>query len=163
EDALDTWFSSALWPFSTLGWPDQTKDLEYFFPTDLLVTGYDILFFWVARMIFSSLELTGKIPFHTVVLHGLIRDAQGRKMSKSLVSGDDQIDVIEKYGTDALRFMLVTGSSPGIDIRFPTERVENARNFANKLWNASRFVLMNLADGQPAQSGAALQYAVADR
>ncbi|BAD39351.1 valine--tRNA ligase [Symbiobacterium thermophilum] len=163
EDALDTWFSSALWPFSTLGWPDDTADLRYFFPTDVLVTGYDILFFWVARMIFSSLELTGKIPFHTVVLHGLVRDAQGRKMSKSLGNGVDPIDVIDQYGTDALRFMLVTGSSPGNDIRFHTERVENARNFANKLWNASRFVLMNLADWQPAAEGAALQYDVADR
>ena len=163
EDALDTWFSSALWPFSTLGWPDETKDLAYFFPTDVLITGYDILFFWVARMIFSSLELTGKIPFHTVVLHGLVRDAQGRKMSKSLGNGVDPIDVINQYGTDALRFMLVTGSSPGNDIRFHTERVENARNFANKLWNASRFVLMNLADWDPHADRSGLQYDIADR
>jgi len=163
EDALDTWFSSALWPFSTLGWPDETKDLGYFFPTDVLITGYDILFFWVARMIFSSLELTGKIPFHTVVLHGLVRDSQGRKMSKSLGNGVDPIDVINQYGTDALRFMLVTGSSPGNDIRFQTERVENARNFANKLWNASRFVLMNLADWEPEEGGLELKYDLADR
>jgi valyl-tRNA synthetase len=146
EDALDTWFSSALWPFSTLGWPDQTKDLGYFYPTDVLITGYDILFFWVARMIFSGIELTGENPFHTVVLHGLIRDAQGRKMSKSLGNGVDPLEVIDKYGTDALRFMLVTGSTPGNDIRFHWDKVEAARNFANKLWNASRFVLMNLED-----------------
>lgn len=145
-DALDTWFSSALWPFSTLGWPDKTKDLDYFYPNDVLITGYDILFFWVARMIFSGQELTGKNPFHTVVLHGLIRDAQGRKMSKSLGNGIDPLDVIEKHGTDALRFMLVTGSTPGNDIRFHWDKVEAARNFANKLWNASRFVLMNLED-----------------
>jgi len=149
EDALDTWFSSALWPFSTLGWPDQTPDLEYFYPTDVLITGYDILFFWVARMIFSALELTGKEPFHTVVLHGLIRDSQGRKMSKSLGNGVDPEEVIAKYGTDALRFTLVTGSTPGNDIRFSWNRVESSRNFANKLWNASRFVLMNLGDWKP--------------
>jgi valyl-tRNA synthetase len=163
EDALDTWFSSALWPFSTLGWPDKTPDQEYFFPGDVLITGYDILFFWVARMIFSSLELTGKAPFHTVVLHGLVRDAQGRKMSKSLGNGIDPIDVIEKFGTDALRFTLVTGSSPGNDIKFQLDRVEASRNFANKLWNASRFVLMNLEDWeaeQPVEEGALL---LADR
>ncbi|HYG60544.1 MAG TPA: valine--tRNA ligase, partial [Symbiobacteriaceae bacterium] len=146
EDALDTWFSSALWPFSTLGWPDKKPDLDYFFPGDVLVTGYDILFFWVARMIFSSLELTGKTPFHTVVLHGLVRDEKGRKMSKSLGNIVDPLDVIEKYGTDALRFMLVTGTTPGNDSRFYADKVEAARNFANKLWNASRFVLMNLED-----------------
>ncbi|HEY3368158.1 MAG TPA: valine--tRNA ligase [Symbiobacteriaceae bacterium] len=146
EDALDTWFSSALWPFSTLGWPDKTPDLGYFYPTDVLITGYDILFFWVARMIFSGIELTGKNPFHTVVLHGLIRDEKGRKMSKSLGNIVDPLDVIDKYGTDALRFMLVTGTTPGNDSRFYADKVEAARNFANKLWNASRFVLMNLAD-----------------
>lgn len=147
EDALDTWFSSALWPFSTMGWPDENADdFKYFFPNDVLITGYDILFFWVARMIFSSLELTEKIPFHTVVLHGLIRDSQGRKFSKSLGNGVDPLDVIEKYGADALRFMLVTGNTPGNDSRFYWDRVEAARNFANKLWNASRFVLMNLED-----------------
>ncbi|HYF91486.1 MAG TPA: valine--tRNA ligase [Symbiobacteriaceae bacterium] len=145
-DALDTWFSSALWPFSTLGWPDKTDDLSYFYPGDVLITGYDILFFWVARMIFSGLELTGKIPFHTVVLHGLIRDEKGRKMSKSLGNIVDPLDVIDKYGTDALRFMLVTGTTPGNDSRFYADKVEAARNFANKLWNASRFVLMNLED-----------------
>jgi valyl-tRNA synthetase len=146
EDALDTWFSSALWPFSTLGWPDETEDLRYFYPTDVLITGYDILFFWVARMIFSGIELTGKNPFHTVVLHGLVRDHLGRKMSKSLGNGVDPLEVIDKYGTDALRFMLVTGNTPGNDLRFHWDKVEAARNFANKLWNASRFVLMNLAD-----------------
>jgi valyl-tRNA synthetase len=149
EDALDTWFSSALWPFSTLGWPDKTPDLDHFYPNNVLVTGYDILFFWVARMIFSGLELTGKIPFHTVVLHGLVRDSQGRKMSKSLGNGIDPLDVIDKYGTDALRFMLVTGNTPGNDMRFHLDKVEAARNFANKLWNASRFVLMNLEDFAP--------------
>ncbi len=155
EDALDTWFSSALWPFSTLGWPDQTKDAGYFYPNDVLITGYDILFFWVARMIFSGIELTGKNPFHTVVLHGLIRDSQGRKFSKTLGNGIDPLDVIEKHGTDALRFMLVTGNTPGNDSRFYWDKVESARNFANKLWNASRFVLMNLEDwsGDDAQAG----------
>lgn len=146
EDALDTWFSSALWPFSTLGWPDETKDAGYFYPNDVLITAYDILFFWVARMIFSGIELTGKNPFHTVVLHGLIRDSQGRKFSKSLGNGVDPLDVIDKYGADALRFMLLTGNTPGNDMRFYWERVEAARNFANKLWNASRFVMMNLGD-----------------
>jgi valyl-tRNA synthetase len=147
EDALDTWFSSALWPFSTMGWPDENAaDFKYFFPNDALITGYDILFFWVARMIFSSLELTGEIPFNSVVLHGLIRDSQGRKFSKSLGNGIDPLDVIDKYGADALRFMLVTGNTPGNDMRFYWDRVEAARNFGNKLWNASRFVLMNLED-----------------
>ncbi len=143
EDVLDTWFSSALWPFSTLGWPNQTEDLKYFYPTDILVTGYDIIFFWVARMIFSGLEQMGKTPFHTVLIHGLVRDEQGRKMSKSLGNGVDPIEIIDKYGADALRFSLAIGVSPGNDTRFSTEKVESARNFANKVWNASRFVLMN--------------------
>jgi valyl-tRNA synthetase len=144
EDVLDTWFSSALWPFSTLGWPDNTPDLDYFYPTDVLVTGYDIIFFWVARMIFSGCEHTRKTPFHTVLIHGLIRDDKGRKMSKSLGNGIDPLEIVEKYGGDALRFNLVTGNSPGNDMRFYTERCEAMRNFANKIWNASRFVLMNL-------------------
>ncbi len=144
EDVLDTWFSSALWPFSTLGWPDKTEDLEYFYPTDVLVTGYDIIFFWVARMIFSGMEQMKQIPFHTVVIHGLVRDAQGRKMSKSLGNGIDPVEMIEQYGADALRFNLITGNSPGNDMRFFVERCEAMRNFANKLWNASRFVMMNL-------------------
>ena len=141
---LDTWFSSALWPFSTLGWPDKTPDLEYFFPTDVLVTGYDIIFFWVARMIFSSCEQMKKPPFHTVLIHGLIRDPQGKKMSKSAGNGVDPLDMIEKFGADALRFNIITGNSPGNDMRFYVERCEAMRNFANKLWNASRFVMMNL-------------------
>ena len=149
EDTLDTWFSSALWPFSTLGWPEQTKDLDYFYPTDVLVTGYDIIFFWVIRMVFSGLEQTGKSPFHTVLIHGLVRDSQGRKMSKSLGNGIDPLDVIEKYGADALRLTLVTGNAPGNDMRFYWERVEASRNFANKVWNASRFIMMNLGDEDP--------------
>lgn len=144
EDVLDTWFSSALWPFSTLGWPEKTADFEHYFPTDVLVTGYDIIFFWVARMIFMSLEFTGRVPFHTVCIHGLVRDALGRKMSKSLGNGVDPLEVIEKYGADTLRFTLITGQAPGNDLRFRQENVENSRNFANKIWNASRFVLMNL-------------------
>ncbi len=144
EDVLDTWFSSALWPFSTMGWPDKTPDLEKWFPTDVLVTGYDIISFWVSRMIFSSLEHTGEIPFSTVFIHGLVRDAQGRKMSKSLGNGIDPLEIIDKYGADALRFALTTGNSPGNDMRFSDEKIEAARNFANKLWNASRFVRMNL-------------------
>ena len=144
EDVLDTWFSSALWPFSTLGWPDKTPDLDYFYPTSVLVTGYDILFFWVARMIFSGMEHMKKAPFHTVLYHGLIRDAQGRKMSKSLGNGVDPIEVIDTYGADALRFNIITGNSPGNDMRFYPERCEAMRNFANKIWNASRFVMMNL-------------------
>lgn len=144
KDVLDTWFSSALWPFSTLGWPDNTEDLKYFYPTSVLVTGYDIIFFWVARMIFSGLHNMGEIPFETVLMHGIIRDAEGKKMSKSLGNGVDPLDVIDNYGADALRFMLVTGNAPGNDIRFFSERVEAARNFANKVWNASRFVMMNL-------------------
>ena len=144
EDVLDTWFSSALWPFSTLGWPDKTPELEYFYPTSVLVTGYDILFFWVARMIFSGLEHTNQIPFKTVLFHGLIRDEKGRKMSKSLGNGVDPMEVIETYGADALRFNIITGNSPGNDLRYYNERCEAMRNFANKIWNASRFVLMNL-------------------
>ncbi len=144
EDVLDTWFSSALWPFSTLGWPENTRELDYFYPTSVLVTGYDIIFFWVARMIFSGLEHMGQEPFKTVYIHGLVRDAQGRKMSKSLGNGIDPLEVIEQYGADALRFTLVTGNSPGNDMRFSTEKVESSRNFANKIWNASRFIQMNL-------------------
>ena len=144
EDTLDTWFSSALWPFSTLGWPDRTKELEYFYPTDVLVTGYDIIFFWVIRMIFSGYEHMGAKPFSTVLFHGLVRDGQGRKMSKSLGNGIDPLEVIEKYGADALRFTLVTGNAPGNDMRFTDERVEASRNFANKVWNASRFIMMNM-------------------
>ncbi|MGM9613711.1 MAG: valine--tRNA ligase, partial [Butyricicoccus sp.] len=144
EDVLDTWFSSALWPFSTLGWPDQTKELEYFYPTNVLVTGYDIIFFWVARMIFSGMEQMKEEPFKTVYIHGLVRDAQGRKMSKSLGNGIDPLEIIDQYGADALRFTLVTGNSPGNDMRFSTEKVESSRNFANKIWNASRFIQMNL-------------------
>ena len=143
-DVLDTWFSSALWPFSTLGWPDKTEDLEYFYPTSTLVTRYDIIFFWVARMIFSGIHNMGETPFDTVLIHGIIRDSQGRKMSKSLGNGVDPLEVIDEYGADALRFMLVTGNAPGNDIRYIPERVEAARNFANKIWNASRFVMMNL-------------------
>ena len=144
EDTLDTWFSSALWPFSTLGWPKKTEDLDYFFPTDVLVTGYDIIFFWVIRMIFSGYEQMGKAPFHTVLFHGLVRDSQGRKMSKSLGNGIDPLEVIDKYGADALRLTLITGNAPGNDMRFYWERVESSRNFANKVWNASRFIMMNL-------------------
>ena len=143
-DTLDTWFSSALWPFSTLGWPDKTEDLEYFYPTNTLVTGYDIITFWVSRMIFSALHYTDNIPFDTVLIHGLVRDAQGRKMSKSLGNGIDPLEIIDKYGADALRFALATGNSPGNDMRFSDEKIEAARNFANKLWNAARFVMMNL-------------------
>jgi len=143
-DTLDTWFSSALWPFSTMGWPKDTEDLRTFFPTNTLVTGYDIITFWVSRMIFSALEYTGEIPFDTVLIHGLVRDAQGRKMSKSLGNGIDPLEIIDKYGADALRFALATGNSPGNDMRFSDEKIEAARNFANKLWNAARFVMMNL-------------------
>ena len=143
-DTLDTWFSSALWPFETLGWPDKTEDLDYFYPTDVLVTGYDIIFFWVIRMIFSGFEQMGKKPFSTVLFHGLVRDSQGRKMSKSLGNGIDPLEVIEQYGADALRLTLITGNAPGNDMRFYYERVENSRNFANKVWNASRFIMMNM-------------------
>ena len=149
-DTLDTWFSSALWPFSTLGWPDKTADLDYFYPTSTLVTGYDIIFFWVARMIFSAVEHTGQTPFDTVFIHGIVRDSQGRKMSKSLGNGIDPLEVIDQYGADALRFTLATGNSPGNDMRYMQEKVEASRNFANKLWNASRFILMNLSDDEPA-------------
>ena len=144
EDTLDTWFSSALWPFSTLGWPENTEELDYFYPADVLVTGYDIIFFWVIRMVFSGLEQTGKTPFHHVLIHGLVRDSQGRKMSKSLGNGIDPLEVIDKYGADALRLTLMTGNAPGNDMRFYWERVEASRNFANKVWNASRFIMMNL-------------------
>ncbi len=150
EDTLDTWFSSALWPFSTLGWPDETLDYKYFYPTATLVTAYDIIFFWVARMIFSGMEYTGKAPFNTVLFHGVIRDAQGRKMSKSLGNGVDPLEEIDKFGADALRFTLATGNSPGNDMRYSADRVEASRNFANKLWNAARFVLMNLDENEPA-------------
>ena len=151
EDTLDTWFSSALWPFSTLGWPDKTEDLDYFYPTNVLVTGYDIIFFWVIRMVFSGIEHTGKLPFHTVLFHGLVRDSQGRKMSKSLGNGIDPLEVIDQYGADALRLTLITGNAPGNDMRFYWERVEASRNFANKIWNASRFVLMNQKEELPEQ------------
>ena len=144
EDTLDTWFSSALWPFSTLGWPEKTEDFDYFYPTDVLVTGYDIIFFWVIRMVFSAIEQTGKVPFHHVLIHGLVRDSQGRKMSKSLGNGIDPLEIIDQYGADALRLTLITGNAPGNDMRFYMERVEASRNFANKVWNASRFIMMNL-------------------
>ena len=144
EDTLDTWFSSALWPFSTLGWPDKTEDFDYFYPTDVLVTGYDIIFFWVIRMVFSAIEQTGKVPFHHVLIHGLVRDSQGRKMSKSLGNGIDPLEIIDQYGADALRLTLITGNAPGNDMRFYMERVEASRNLANKVWNASRFIMMNL-------------------
>ena len=155
EDTLDTWFSSALWPFSTLGWPEKTEEMEYFYPTNVLVTGYDIIFFWVIRMVFSGLEQTGECPFGTVLIHGLVRDSQGRKMSKSLGNGIDPLEVIDKYGADALRMTLMTGNAPGNDMRFYWERVEASRNFANKVWNASRFIMMNIEkapvlDAQPA-------------
>lgn len=150
-DTLDTWFSSALWPFSTLGWPQQTEEMDYFYPTDVLVTGYDIIFFWVIRMVFSGYEQTGKSPFHTVLIHGLVRDSQGRKMSKSLGNGIDPLEVIDKYGADALRLTLITGNAPGNDMRFYWERVEASRNFANKVWNASRFIVMNLEGRQVTQ------------
>ncbi|MEG0570235.1 MAG: valine--tRNA ligase [Oscillospiraceae bacterium] len=146
DDTLDTWFSSALWPFSTLGWPDKTADFDYFYPTNTLVTGYDIIFFWVARMIFSAIEQTGKAPFDTVFLHGLVRDSQGRKMSKSLGNGIDPLEIIDEYGADALRLALVSNNSPGNDMRYSEEKIKSSRNFANKLWNATRFILMNLSD-----------------
>jgi valyl-tRNA synthetase len=146
EDVLDTWFSSGLWPFSTLGWPEETEDYKYFYPTNVLVTGYDIIFFWVVRMVFSAIEMTGELPFKHVYVHGLVRDAEGRKMSKSLGNGIDPLEIIDQFGADALRFMLTTGISPGNDMRFKTDKLESSRNFANKLWNASRFVIMNLQD-----------------
>lgn len=149
-DTLDTWFSSALWPFSTLGWPEETEDYKHYYPTNTLVTGYDIIPFWVMRMMFSGLEQTGQVPFDTVLIHGLVRDAQGRKMSKSLGNGIDPLEIIDKYGADALRFTLATGNSPGNDMRFSDERVEASRNFANKIWNAARFILVNLPENEPA-------------
>ena len=163
EDTLDTWFSSALWPFSTLGWPDKTPELEYFYPTDVLVTGYDIIFFWVIRMVFSALEQTGQVPFHHVLIHGLVRDSQGRKMSKSLGNGIDPLEVIDKYGADALRLTLITGNAPGNDMRFYWERVEASRNFANKVWNASRFIMMNLEKAQVPETMELSQLTDADR
>ena len=144
EDALDTWFSSALWPFSTMGWPDNTELLKQFYPTSVLVTGYDIIFFWVARMLIMGMEFMKEIPFEKVFIHGLVRDSQGRKMSKSLGNGIDPLEMAEKYGADALRFNLITGNSPGNDMRFYVEKCEAMRNFCNKIWNASRFVMMNL-------------------
>jgi len=162
-DTLDTWFSSALWPFSTLGWPEETEDLKYFYPTDVLVTGYDIIFFWVARMIFSGMEQMGKEPFKYVFIHGIVRDALGRKMSKSLGNGIDPLEVIDKYGTDALRFALTIGNSPGNDLRFSDEKVESSRNFANKIWNASRFVLMNFDDDIDFSKVDSNKFTVADR
>ncbi|MCM1161773.1 MAG: valine--tRNA ligase [Roseburia sp.] len=161
-DTLDTWFSSALWPFSTLGWPEQTEDLKYFYPTDVLVTGYDIIFFWVIRMIFSGLEQMGEKPFKTVLFHGLVRDSQGRKMSKSLGNGIDPLEVIDKYGADALRLTLITGNAPGNDMRFYYERVEASRNFANKIWNASRFIMMNM-DGKEVTELSAANLEPADK
>lgn len=163
NDVLDTWFSSALWPFSTLGWPENSEDLKYFYPTSTLVTGYDIIFFWVARMIFSGIHNMGETPFDTVFIHGIIRDSEGRKMSKSLGNGVDPLEVIDTYGADALRFMLVTGNAPGNDIRFYPERVEAARNFANKIWNASRFVLMNLDGALMEKYKNEKDYTLADR
>ncbi|MCR4943459.1 MAG: valine--tRNA ligase [Clostridium sp.] len=163
KDVLDTWFSSALWPFSTLGWPNKTEDLEYFYPTSTLVTGYDIIFFWVARMIFSGLHNMGETPFDTVLIHGIIRDSQGRKMSKSLGNGVDPLDVIDEYGADALRYMLVAGNAPGNDIRYYPEKVESARNFANKIWNASRFVMMNLDKDIMKKYEDSTEYSLADK
>ena len=161
-DTLDTWFSSALWPFSTLGWPEKTPELDYFYPTDVLVTGYDIILFWVIRMVFSGYEQTGKSPFHHVLIHGLVRDSQGRKMSKSLGNGIDPLEVIDKYGADALRLTLVTGNAPGNDMRFYWEQVEASRNFANKIWNASRFIMMNLPEGEISEP-AEEDFTIADR
>ena len=162
EDTLDTWFSSALWPFSTLGWPEKTEELDYFYPTDVLVTGYDIIFFWVIRMIFSGYEQMGKKPFHTVLFHGLIRDSQGRKMSKSLGNGIDPLEIIDKYGADALRLTLITGNAPGNDMRFYYEKVEASRNFANKVWNASRFIMMNM-EGKSKEAAAIEQLEPVDK
>ncbi|MGI6125438.1 MAG: valine--tRNA ligase, partial [Planifilum sp.] len=162
-DVLDTWFSSALWPFSTMGWPEDTEDLRRYYPTDVLVTGYDIIYFWVARMIFTALEFTGKKPFKEVLITGIVRDAEGRKMSKSLGNGVDPLEVIEKYGTDAMRFMLSTGCTPGNDQRFRWERVESARNFANKIWNASRFALMHLAEARAEDLALTGSLTVSDR
>ena len=163
-DVLDTWFSSALWPFETLGWPnEEAADLKRYYPTDVLVTGYDIITFWVSRMIVSGLEHMQKAPFHTVLIHGLVRDNQGRKMSKSLGNGIDPLEVIDKYGCDALRMNMVTGNSPGNDMRFYVERCEAMRNFANKLWNASRYVMMNLSDDAKNELPAASKLEIADK
>ncbi len=162
EDTLDTWFSSALWPFSTLGWPDETPDFKYFYPTDTLVTGYDIIFFWVSRMIFSAIEQTGEVPFKTVLIHGLVRDEQGRKMSKSLGNGIDPLKIIGEYGADALRFMLAAGNSPGNDMRFSPDKVQASRNFANKIWNASRFIQMNI-DGRDVKNALPDKLALEDK
>jgi valyl-tRNA synthetase len=163
EDVLDTWFSSGLWPFSTLGWPNETEDLKYFYPTDVLVTGYDIIFFWVVRMVFSALEATGESPFKHVFIHGLVRDAEGRKMSKSLGNGIDPLEIIDQFGADALRFMLMTGISPGNDTRFNNDKLESSRNFANKLWNASRFVLMNIEGDLINEATAKVNYKTEDK
>lgn len=163
DDTLDTWFSSALWPFSTLGWPHQTKDLEYFYPTSTLVTGYDIIFFWVARMIFSAVEHTGKAPFKNVFIHGLVRDSQGRKMSKSLGNGIDPLEVIDEYGADALRFMLANGTNAGNDMRYSDEKVKAARNFANKLWNATRFIMMNISGSDEEVLGLPTELSIEDK
>jgi len=163
EDVLDTWFSSGLWPFETLGWPEQTVDLRHFYPTSVLVTGYDIIFFWVARMVMFGLRFGGDVPFRDVFIHGLVRDSEGRKMSKSLGNGIDPVEVIEKYGADTLRFMLITGNTPGNDMRFYWERVEAARNFANKIWNASRYMLMNLEGSDASFVPTAEDYTLADR
>ena len=162
-DTLDTWFSSALWPFSTLGWPRETEDFKYFYPTSVLVTGYDIIFFWVARMIFSGIEHTGQTPFHTVFIHGIVRDAQGRKMSKSLGNGIDPLEIIDEYGADALRYALVTGNAPGNDLRFQKEKIEAGRNFINKIWNAFRFVVMNFDESMDFASVTTADYALEDR
>ena len=162
QDVLDTWFSSGLWPFSTMGWPEKTPEFDMFYPTSVLVTGRDIIFFWVARMLFDALEFTGSVPFKEVFIHGLVLDSQGRKMSKSLGNGVDPLKVIKEYGADSLRFMLITGNTPGNDLRYRDERLESARNFANKIWNAARFSLMNLEDYQ-ADSTLAPQYETADK
>ena len=163
EDLLETWFSSALWPFSTLGWPENTEDFQYYYPNTVLSCGYDIIFFWLARMVFSGLEQTGKCPFEVALMHGLVRDALGRKMSKSLGNGIDPIEVIDKFGADALRFSLVMGVAPGSDIRMSEEKIESYRNFANKIWNASRFVLMNLQDFEPQGIPAAESLQLSDK
>ena len=163
EDVLDTWFSSGLWPFETMGWPNETEELKHFYPTATLVTGYDIIFFWVARMVMMGLEFGKDIPFHHVFIHGLVRDSQGRKMSKSLGNGIDPVEVIEKYGADTLRFMLITGNTPGNDMRFYWERVEGARNFANKIWNASRYMLMNLEGFDKSFKPAEEDYTLSDK
>ena len=163
EDTLDTWFSSALWPFSTLGWPEETVDFQTFYPTDVIVPGYDIIFFWVARMIFSAIEHTGRLPFKKVLIHGMVLDSQGRKMTKSLNNGIDPLEIIDIYGADALRFSLIYGTAPGNDMRFREEKVEAGRNFMNKLWNAFRFVLMNLDEDRDYSDVTAEMLEVEDR